>query len=311
MNLRRRKPHDSLYMLLDTMCNAFGGIILLAVLVVLLTSKEKSQSASRPDSTEMLQRRVALAQTNLQHSLELYDSLKAKAGADRWKTQVTLLATRQQLDEELKVLREIAAQNAQQIDANASLDPTERLKELNAQVADGEIRKLEAQNKIEASQQEKKSVANQLGALEKQMAEVARQSQRELRLPREHDTDRQIVYAILMYGRVYLCRNADMTRNESDIQWTDKGPVEFAEPRKGKGLDATANAAQLRTYFAAQAHNSKYIVFVTFPDSFPTFIQVKELALESGMPYGWVPFRRGLDGDLSFSQAGSNVPRPQ
>jgi hypothetical protein len=44
MNLRRKKPADSLYMLLDTMCNAFGGIILLAVLVVLLTSNEKSQS---------------------------------------------------------------------------------------------------------------------------------------------------------------------------------------------------------------------------------------------------------------------------
>src|SRR5579871_6882881 len=66
MNLRRRKPHDSLYMLLDTMCNAFGGIILLAVLVVLLTSREKSQSATKGDSLERLQRRVALAQTNLQ-----------------------------------------------------------------------------------------------------------------------------------------------------------------------------------------------------------------------------------------------------
>ena len=103
MNLRRRKPHDSLYMLLDTMCNAFGGIILLAVLVVLLTSKEKSQSASQTDSTEMLQRRVALAQTNLQHSLDLAASLQTKAGDDRWKIQVSLLETRQQLEDELKL----------------------------------------------------------------------------------------------------------------------------------------------------------------------------------------------------------------
>ena len=40
MNLRRKTPPDSLYLLLDTLCNAFGGIILLAVLVVLLTTKE-------------------------------------------------------------------------------------------------------------------------------------------------------------------------------------------------------------------------------------------------------------------------------
>src|ERR1700741_570184 len=102
MNLRRRKPHDSLYMLLDTMCNAFGGIILLAVLVVLLTSKEKIQNATAADSTEMLQRRIALAQTNLQQSLQLVASLHAKAGDARWKTQVSLLATRQQLEDEIK-----------------------------------------------------------------------------------------------------------------------------------------------------------------------------------------------------------------
>lgn len=310
MNLRRRKPHDSLYMLLDTMCNAFGGIILLAVLVVLLTSKEKSQSATHTDSTEMLQRRVALAQTDLQHSLDLAASLQAKAGDDRWKTQISLLSTRQQLEDELKLIRELAAQNAKQLDANASSDPTERLKQLDAQVADAEIKRLEAQNKIDASQEEKKRAATRLAALNKQMAEVTRQSQRELRLPREHDTERQVVYAILMYDRIYLCHNADMTRNETDIQWTDHGGVEYAEPKKGKGLDATANAAQLRTYFASQAHNSRYIVFITSPDSFPAFIQAKELAVDSGLPYGWMPWRRGLDGDLSFSSSGT-MPRPQ
>lgn len=79
MNLRRKTPPDSLYLLLDTLCNAFGGIILLAVLVVLLTSKEKSQSATASDSQEMLQRRLALSQTNLQQSLQLAASLNAKA----------------------------------------------------------------------------------------------------------------------------------------------------------------------------------------------------------------------------------------
>src|ERR1700752_2595766 len=94
MNLRRRKPHDSLYMLLDTMCNAFGGIILLAVLVVLLTSKEKIKSATTADSTEMLQRRIALAQANLQQSLQRAASLQAKSGEDHGKTKGSQLATR-------------------------------------------------------------------------------------------------------------------------------------------------------------------------------------------------------------------------
>ena len=235
MNLRRRKPHDSLYMLLDTMCNAFGGIILLAVLVVLLTSKEKTQSATSADSTEMLQRRVALAQTNLQKSLQLATSLQTQASDDRWKTQVPLLTTRQQLEDEIKQIRDLAAQNAQQLDANSGTDPSERLKNINAQLVAGEIKKLTAQNRIEAAKEEKKNVAARLTKAEKQMAEVAKLSQRELRLPKEHDTDRQVVFAIVHFGRIYFCRNADLTRNETDIHWTEKEGVEYADPQKTRG----------------------------------------------------------------------------
>src|SRR5262249_33176383 len=152
---------DSLYMLLDTMCNAFGGIILLAVLVVLLTSKEKTQSATAADSRE-LQRRVALAETNLQQSLQLSASLQAQANDDRWKDQVSLLTTRQKLENELQALRELAAQNSQAIDANAGSDPADRMKQLDAVIAEDRVKRLAAQNKIAASEEEKKRVAARL-----------------------------------------------------------------------------------------------------------------------------------------------------
>src|SRR5204863_8081076 len=123
------------------MCNAFGGIILLAVLVVLLTSREKIQSATTGDSQEMLERRLALAETNLQHSLQLAASLNAEANDDRQKTQVSMLAARQQLQVDIKLIRELAAKNAKEIDANASDDPSVRLKKLNAELAAGGVKK--------------------------------------------------------------------------------------------------------------------------------------------------------------------------
>lgn len=309
MNLRRRKPHDSLYMLLDTMCNAFGGIILLAVLVVLLTNKEKTQNVDA-ESTRLLERRIALAKTNLQQSLQLAASLHAQAGDDRRRAQMSLLAERQQLEGELKAIREMAARNAQEVDANASSDPSERLKKLEAQLTDAEVKKLEEQNKIDASKEEKKRVATQLDVLEKKMEEVVKQSQQELRLPKEHNTDRQAVYIIVLYGRIYFCHNADMTRNETDIKWTDRGGVEYADPRKAKGYDPIANAAQIRAYFTTQAHNSEYVVFITLADSFPAFIRAKQLAVECGLPYGWLPWQVSLDGPVCFSSNGY-TPSPQ
>ncbi len=311
MNLRRRKPSDSLYMLLDTMCDAFGGIILLAVLVVLLTNEEKIQNATPSQSTEMMQRRVALAQTNLQKSLQLATSLHATAGDDRWKNQVALLTERQQLEDEIKNIRELATQNEKEIDANAGSEPTERLRKLDAQNAEAEIKKLTTLNSIDAANEEKRHTSDRLAALEKQMAEVAKLSERELRMPREHDTDRHVVYVIMMYGRVYFCRNADLSRNENDIQWVDRmGGVEVATPKKVKGLEPTVNAAQLRTYFTAQLHNAVFIDFVVIGDSFPDFIRAKQLAVESGIPYGWIPWRLKEDGELSFSEVGY-MPKPQ
>jgi hypothetical protein len=310
MNLRRRKPHDSLYMLLDTMCNAFGGIILLAVLVVLLTSKEKSQNATTGDSLERLQRRVALAQANLQESLQLASSLQARTTDANQKEQLVLLDQRKQLQDEIKLIRELAAQNAREIDANAGSDPTERLKALNAQIAAAEVKKLEAQNSLAASKDEEKHTKERLEALKKQMAEVAAKSERQLRMPKEHDTDRQVVYIILRYDRLYFCRNLDLTRNDTDFHWTIKGGVETPDPIKDKGLDPDVNAAVLRNYFTTQARNSVYVVFIALDDSFPAFIRAKQIAVECGLPYGWQPWRLDVDGPVSFSAYGYQ-PRPQ
>src|SRR5580658_8133239 len=124
MNLRRKGPPDSLYMLLDTMCNTFGGIILLAVLVTLLTSTEKqSRAAVSTDSQEMLQRRLALAKTNLQESLQLLASLQSKANGERWKAQVALLATRKELQNAIQHARDTVALNTRELDSANAADP--------------------------------------------------------------------------------------------------------------------------------------------------------------------------------------------
>ena len=191
MNLRRKSPADSLYLLLDTLCNAFGGIILLAVLVVLLTSKEKSQSATASDSQEMLQRRLALAETNLQLSLQLAASLNTKANI------------------------------------------------------------------------------------------------------------------IVRYGHIYPCRNSDLSRNETDINWTSTVNNEIAEPIQGKGLEPNAVAS----YFSGLSSDEVYVVFCVYEDSFPAFIRAKQSTVASGVAYGWEPFR-GQDGPVSFGENG-HIPKAQ
>jgi hypothetical protein len=309
MNLRRKKPADSLYMLLDTMCNAFGGIILLAVLVVLLTSNERSQSKSSSDTQEMLQRRLAMAQENVQQALQLQTSLQTKANDERWKKQVSLLTTRQQVQDEIKTIREFTAQNAKELDASASSDPAERMKALNSQLMFAQTRKAEAQNSLAASKDNVKRLNTRLAGLEKQASDLVNESQRQLRLPKEHETSKRVIYVIARYGRIYTCRNSDLSRNETDIEWTSTLTSEIAEPKAGKGIDPAINGGGLKAYFRNLSEGSVYVAFCVFADSFPAFIRAKQIATESGLAYGWDPFQLS-DGPVSFSAVG-HTPKPQ
>ena len=309
MNLRRKMPPDSLYLLLDTLCNAFGGIILLAVLVVLLTSKEKTQSSKAADSQEMLQRRLAIAQTDLQKSQQLAASLKAKANDERFKQQVALLSTRKNLQDAIQQTRDTDAQNSKDIDTANAVDPSERLKFLNAQLAAAQAHKVEAKNSLAAAEENTQRLKQRLADLERQVTAKLDELQRPLRLPKEHETGKRVIYIIVRYGHIYLCRNFDLSRNETDIDWTTTLTGETAEPRRGMGIDPKGSTAGLINFFKNMSDDSVYVAFCVYEDSFPAFIRAKQLASDSGLAYGWEPFQIS-DGPVSFGAVG-HTPKPQ
>jgi hypothetical protein len=309
MNLRRKTPPDSLYLLLDTLCNAFGGIILLAVLVVLLTSKEKTQSSKAADSQEMLQRRLAIAQTDLQKSQQLAASLKAKANDERFKQQVALLSTRKNLQDAIQQTRDTDAQNSKDLDTANAVDPSERLKFLNAQLAAAQAHKLDAKNSLAAAEENTQRLKQRLADLERQVTAKLDELQRPLRLPKEHETGKRVIYIIVRYGHIYLCRNFDLSRNETDIDWTTTLTGETAEPRRGMGIDPKGSTAGLINFFKNMSDDSVYVAFCVYEDSFPAFIRAKQLASDSGLAYGWEPFQIS-DGPVSFGAVG-HTPKPQ
>jgi len=309
MNLRRKMPPDSLYLLLDTLCNAFGGIILLAVLVVLLTSKEKTQSSKAADSQEMLQRRLAIAQTDLQKSQQLAASLKAKANDERFKQQVALLSTRKNLQDAIQQTRDTDAQNSKDLDTANAVDPSERLKFLNAQLAAAQAHKLDAKNSLAAAEENTQRLKQRLADLERQVTAKLDELQRPLRLPKEHETGKRVIYIIVRYGHIYLCRNFDLSRNETDIDWTTTLTGETAEPRRGTGIDPKGSTAGLINFFKNMSDDSVYVAFCVYEDSFPAFIRAKQLASDSGLAYGWEPFQIS-DGPVSFGAVG-HTPKPQ
>lgn len=296
-------------MLLDTMCNAFGGIILLAVLVTLLTSKERgSQTSASPESSEMVQRRLALAQANLKHALELSASLQNKADDPRWKQQLDSLATRKQLQQALQQTRQAVDESTKALESANASEPTERLRFLNAQLNAAEAKNVELRNSLTAAQENAKRLKHRLDSLHEQVATLVNNAQRPLRLPKEHETGKRAFYVIVEYGQVFPCRNADLTRNATSISWSSRGESETARPIAGQGY-AVADGAKLRALFNGIPKDLVYVAFCVFEDSFAEFNRAKEMATASGLVYGWEPFRKE-DGPVSFGPIG-HTPKPQ
>ena len=282
----------------------------MAVLVVLLTSKEKNQPTTSSDSQEMLQRRLALAQTNLQQSLQLTASLKAKVGDESWKQQLSLLSTRKNLQDSIKQARETVARNSKELDSASAADPAGRLKYLNTELATAQARKLEAKNSLDASEQNIKRLKQRLSDMERQVTAKLNDLQRQLRLPKEHETGKRVVWLIARYGHIYPVRNTDLTRNVTDINWTRLTDNEIAEPIPGRGINPIQNPGEMSNYFGSQADKDVYFAFNVFEDSFPAFIQAKQIALRNGLSYG-LDFQRIADGPISFTSGHGYKPKPQ
>ncbi len=257
----------------------------------------------------MLQRRLALAKTNLQQSSQLLASLQSKANGERWKTQVALLAARKELQDAIQRARNAVAQNNRELESANAADPAERLKFLNAQFAAAQARQLELQNSLGAADENNKRLKVRLEALNQEASVKYNESVRSLRLPKEHQTGKHVMYVIVQYGLVYPCRNSDLSRNETSINWTSKLRSDIANPIRGRGIDPARNARELKAYFDNQSKDSVYMAFCVFEDSFPAFQKAKQMAVDSGLSYGWEPFRND-DGPVSFGENG-HTPNPQ
>ena len=160
-----------------------------------------------------------------------------------------------------------------------------------------------------AAEENTKRLKQRLADLERQVTAKLDELQRPLRLPKEHETGKRVIYIIARYGHIYLCRNYDLSRNETDIDWTTTLTGETAEPKRGMGIDPTGSTAGLVNFFKNMSDDSVYVAFCVYEDSFPAFIQAKQLASNCGLAYGWEPFQIS-DGPVSFGAVG-HTPKPR
>ncbi len=282
-------PESSLELLLDTITNAFGGILFLALLVVLLlriTSETKGTEAPTRE-----------------------------AAANLSAAQASLIAAERERDE---LLRAVAMQEqlAGQLLSVESQEQLELLDGARESRDDLGSQRLSLAGALVATQNGIKQMDRQLQDLRERLAiktaeaETTRQAlEREIKLrttsaklPRLHVTTRMEVAVVLRYGRLYFVHSYDATLTSRQLNVEDMAILREEDgqvlvtpkPYRGIALDGQLDLrAALSNKLQPLPPQDVYLAVAVWDDSFGQFMQLKNTLVEMGYEYRVIPLEQG------------------
>ena len=306
---------SSLELLLDTICNTFGGVLFLAMLVSLLLTQTRKRSELEAEATDpvpavsaadlvRLDARADEAERELAQLEAVVADVRKMGGqmADpgyREKLDAMQEAVRAEnalASRRVRVLREIADAQAATARAAGKTAATERER------AEAESQLEVARERLEAATREREQLVQSAIRLRDDSARAATMSTTG-RAPRERDTDKSEFGVMLKYGRMYLMHNYGTGAREvntKDFVLTPGLLNNTAEPKPNAGLDLkdrSLSAAGLRRYLAPHPARDWYPCLVVHPDSFQEFLTLKAALVSLGYEYRLMPTNKGvLDG---------------
>lgn len=283
--MRRRRNNlngDSLELLLDTICNTFGGVLFIAILLVVLLQLSPAMTESVPEESpspgdtesleEARERRQNLADS-LQHQLDLLEKVVSPKLQNALGDMTTL---QENVSEEQNKLSQLEQSN---------VSTQQRLAKAAADAATLEQRTEESRRKMA------------------ELRETLRLKQAEnvetIHSPVERSAfDKSEVGFILRYGRLFLWHRYSSTgermglNTEEFLVVDDTSDGLVVRPRPGKGIPVD-RSAETRERIASRLRQfsprEKILALVVRPDSFAEYRVVRDVAASLGFQYRLMP----------------------
>ncbi|MBM3861772.1 MAG: hypothetical protein FJ395_19285 [Verrucomicrobia bacterium] len=294
MSHREHDVKDSLDLLLDTMCNAFGGIVLIAILVALLSNEVRRNDEThriKELGTEMLQRRIAQVESDLAAARQYQDNLNGQLQGSSVSNATALLEQREILHGEFltstnNITKTQAAQGAAQEASAQSAD--DRARALRGQVAALSRQLTSEQNTLAATRQNVDRLQQRMTSLQTEERKNKTRNVVQLRLPKEQVQSKRTFPVIIRYDQVYFVYDTTRSRQRNtyglEFEEISDGDIKVL-PIRGRGIDLRSAVNLLHTV----SNQEFYFVCWTYGDSFRTFNQFKQLITRAGFDYGWKP----------------------
>lgn len=303
MSRRRVVKQDSLELLLDTICNTFGGVLFIAIMVVMLLQNAGQAPgpvvpAPSPEELDSRTQQLATLSAEVLRQQQIQASQTALVDSLVPDTVRDLIEQRKRLLTEQARLQ--TAVDAQQVQ-NAALA---------ASVA-------RVQTKIEKLNADLRTAKEKQAKVQAQLASEKQARVKDVRLPKQRRSNhKQEVGFILRHGRLYLWHDYDANQRRIGLNLrdfvivSDKGDhlVTRPNPTAGIPLEDTAECRKaidtLLRPFDPREHS---LCAIARPDSYGEFQYFRNRVLALGYEYRLMP----VESDSPVSDRGGTGGRVQ
>lgn len=282
MRRRTSDQGDSFDLFLDTICNTFGGIVFMAILVALLAKirhdPSGSEAAEQP-VTALTMRTLELELTQQQSRLRDLQNVRDALPPTPINPEVTDLADR---SNELDALTEVEQQH---VDMRQELG--ERLIDIASKTA-------AIPEQVEQAEKEFEEVTIELSAAKAEWQIVRKQKSKTMQVPRERQGAGARGIVLLAGEELFLVASPDYEEGKffdkhvesRRLAGSDSNGYEIT-PRFGNGiaLGSEKSITAIRGTARRLASQDGTLVIVVYPDSYHQFGPVRDAFKAFGMNY--------------------------
>ena len=288
MSRRRPSRQDSLELLLDTICNTFGGVLFIAILVVLLLQQTGAGPATEltkpipvsPLEMQTLTLRMDAVISEMARLQQNRDSQQAIVQTFAPESIRALLAARREV-------------NARQADLQREADQLLA----NQATLVARVESLTDENAL--TREHLDAAKSRLQTAQVRLAQARQSRVENIRLPVIRSASQyQEIGLILRYGRMYVWHKYGPGQQRLGLNLDefvvvgeeDGGLVTRPKPTAGVALDSS-QTSQERVRQVLRQFNPQtcYLVVIARPDSYAEFKYVRDRAIELGFDYRLMP----------------------
>ena len=286
MSRRREEQASSLDLLLGPMCNTFGGILFIAILLVILSHSAGPASENEKQRGDRARRELQVTEQNAEIMRLQQETMNLSRILQQHPSTTTNTSP--------SIVPLLGLQSMQASNTAIQTDVEIQRNILSQMRREMEQLKKSSENLFAT----KTDLEHQIAQLDKQFVTATNREVRTLRLPRLHDVQKHTVFMALKNGRLYPVSDiskANEWRRGYDTSYVivESGPQHETvslRPALGQRIETGAEKDGIFQQMLTNLDfKMEYISFMVYPDSYAEFNYVKNVVIKAGFEYMWTP----------------------